>query len=452
MTNEELFDKYLSDTLTVSEEQELYDLLQNKEQGRQLVEYSLEMFTNIKTADDILKGNTSKERTELIQKYKEAIPFSKYLIIATLIAAVITISIWLSHPTPVNSIEVSRVGEKANVIHGGSFQIGDNIKTEKPTHFEFMDGSKIKLTGEVLIKNEKLIYLKSGSITVNAVPQGIEKLKVQTDKAIASVLGTSFTLQKIASVTSLEVSAGKVFFEYAGVEENISTGFGAICHQGKIISSSKGLKHAKYLVYKSMLRSDSSLKMYTPMENADPLKSIGFPPGSGQLVSGKFVNGRNPFTRALKDGVLEIKGSEKFDLTMPCTFGVWINIANFENYPPILTKGDNAWRVQMNVNGKRVNFGFGDGKQFLNSKKFNALNKWYFLTIVCTEDRAKIYINAELENEKEIDSYNFTNDSTIMIGGNKNLPEQNFNGKIADVFILQRALSSEEVKSLYFWR
>ena len=451
MSNEELFDKYLSDTLTASEEEALYDLLKNEEHGQQFVEYSLEMFTNTKTADDLLKGNTSKERKELIRQHQEAIPFIKYLSVAASVAAIVVLSIWLTRPAPVDNTEISRVGEKANVIHGGTFQLGDSIKTDKPTHFEFMDGSKIKLSGEVVVQNEKLIFLKSGTININAVPQGSEKLTVQTDNAKASVLGTSFTLHKDAEATSLEVSEGKVLFEHNGTEQSFSGGEAAITFKGKIVSSGKGLDHAQHLVYKQILTSDSSLKMFTPMENTDPLKSFGFPPTSGQLLMGKFVNGRTPFTRALKNGILEIKGSENFDLKMPCTFGAWINLASFENYPPILTKGDNAWRLQMNVNGKRVHFGFGDNKQFINSKKFNELDKWYFLTVVCSRESVKIYINAELENEKSISSYNFLNDSTIMIGGNKTVPDRNFSGRIGNVFILQRELSESEVKSLYSW-
>lgn len=449
MSNEELFDKYLSNTLTAGEEQSFYDLLQKDEFGQQFVEYSLEVFCNTKTAADLLKGNTSKERKELIQKNKKPLPFVKYLTAAVSALAIVLISLWLAQPVPEVKTEVSRVGERANVIHGGTFQSGDTIKTDKPTHFEFMDGSGIKLDGEISVENEKTIFLKSGSISINAVPQGDHKLKILTENASVTVFDTSFTLHKKTSGVALEVSEGKVLFEHNGVRESILAGFGAITFKGKIISSAKGLRHVNFLLYKSILTSDSSLIMYTPMENTDPLKAFGF--ASASLVSGKFVKGRTPFIRALQDGILEIKGSENFNLKTPCTIGAWINISSFENYSPILTKGDNAWRLQMNINGKRVYFGFGDNDQFINSKKFNELNKWYFLTIVCTEENIKIYINAELENEKALNSYNFTNDSTIMIGGNKAVPDQKFTGKIGDVFILQRALSFKEVQSLYLW-
>lgn len=449
MNNEELFDKYLSDTLTDHEEGELHSLLKDDAIGQQLVEYSLEIFTNVKTADDLLKGNTSKEKSELLKQYQEPIPLFKYITVVISVAAMLVVGLWLSRPINVENTEISKVGEKANIVHGGKFRLGDTIKTSKPTHFEFMDGSKIKLFGEVVVQNEKLIYLKSGYIDVNAVPQENGKLIIKTDNAQAAVLGSSFTLRKVDDATALEISEGNVEFSHKGESKVLSRGFAAITYNGKIISSQKGLTHANHIIYSSMLTSDSSLKLYSPLENTDPLKVIGFPPKSCKLVSGSFVKGRNTFTRALKNGVLEMQNSESFDMKIPCSIGVWINISEFESYLPIFTKGNNAWRVQTNVNGKRFNIGFGDSGQFINSKKFVDLNKWYFLTFVSSEKSVMVYVDGELENEKPINSYNFKNDSTIMIGGNKTDPDRSFKGLIGNVFILQRALSASEVKRLY---
>ena len=451
MTNEELFDKYLSDTLTANEEEKLYDLLKDDEHGQHLVEYSLEMFTNTKTASDLLKGNTSKERKELVKQHQETIPITKYLALASAVAAVILLSFWLSRPVPKESTEISRIGEKANVIHGGTFQLGDTIKTEKPTHFEFMDGSKIKLNGEVVVESEKLIFLKSGTIHINAVPQENEKLTVKTENAMASVLGTSFTLRRLHSETALTVSEGKVHFKYEGGEKTATGGESLITYRDRVITSKKGLEHAKFQVYKQMLSEDASLRLFVPLENHDPLHAFQFPKESCKLVLGNLTKGRKPFTRSLNNGALEVKGTENFDLKMPCTIGAWVNISSFENYPPIITKGDDAWRLQMNVNGKRVHFGFGDNKQFINGKKFLEAGKWYFIIVTGDGNKVRVYVNGRLENEKAIESYSFENDSTIMIGGNKTVPERNFSGLIGSSFILQRALSESQVNSLYHW-
>ncbi|MCM8528070.1 MAG: FecR domain-containing protein [Lentisphaeraceae bacterium] len=449
MNNEDLFDKYLSDTLTATEEQELYDLLKDDEISQQLVEYSLEIFTNVKTANDLLKGNTSKERSELVKKHQEPIPFIKYIIMASSAAALLLLGLWISRPVSIEDAEISKIGEKANIVHGGKFRPGDSIKTNKPTHFEFMDGSKIKLFGEVTVHSDKLIYLKSGTININAVPQENGPLVVKTDNASAEVVGTSFTVRRLEKETALEVSEGKVKFSHEGVSEEFSSGIAVVTHKGQLVSSRKGLKHVNLKIYSQTLVSDPALKLYTPMENTDPLKVHGLYTAPSKLVSGTLVKGKNEFTRALKNGILEIEGSENFELSMPCSFGVWVNINEFENYPPILTKGDNAWRVQMNVNGKRFHIGFGDNKQFINSKKFVEADKWYFLTFVATKDKVKIYVNGELENEKEIDSHNFKNDSTIMIGGNKTVPQRNFSGLIGSTFILQRELSESEISDLF---
>ena len=446
--SEELFDKYLSDTLTANEEEQLHDLLQDETYGQALVEYALEMYTNTRTANDLLNGNTSKERKELIKQHQEPIPLARYLMMATGVAAAVIFSLWVLKPVKKDKAEVSRIGEKANIIHGGKFRVGDSIKTSKLTHFEFMDGSKIKLSGEVSVISEKKIHLKSGKISVNAVKQQGEELVILTDDASVSVLGTSFTVTKEAPSTSVEVSEGKVRFTHKDDSIELPGGFGAETFKGKIVSSAKGLNHVKHLIYKSLLLSDPTLKMFSPMENTHPLQVLGLNTES-KPVSGKLVNGRNSFTRALQSGAMEIPGTESFNLDMPCTIGAWVTIGEFENYPPILTKGDNAWRVQMNVNGKRFHVGFGANKQFINSKKFIEAGKWYFVTFVGEVGHVKVYVNGALENEKEIDSYNFKNDSTIMIGGNKTVPHRNFNGLIGDTFILQRALSSSEVKKVY---
>ena len=450
MNNEALFDKFLNDTLSTNEERTLYDLLKDDSTCQQLVEYSLEIFTNVKTAQDLLNGNTSKEKSELVKRYQESIPFKKYLSIASSIAALILIGLWVSRPVKIENAEISKVGEKANIVHGGRLRLGDNIKSTKLTHFELMDGSKIKLFGEVTIQSEKLILLKSGYLSINAVAQTNGSLVVKTDNAEAEVLGTSFTMSKINDETALEVSEGKVQFRHEGSSKSFSSGFAALTYKGKIISSKKGLNHVNHKIYSLMLSTDPAIKLFTPMENTDPLKVIGFPSGSCKLVRGSFVKGKSKFTRALKNGILEVKGSENFDMSMPCSIGLWVNISDFENYPPILTKGDDAWRVQMNVNGKRFFIGFGDNKQFINSKKFLELNKWYFLTFVATKEKVQVFVNGELENEKKIGSYNFINDSPIMIGGNKTAPDRNFTGRIGSTFILQRALLEQEVKALYF--
>jgi len=386
-----------------------------------------------------------------IKDNKESAPLLKYLSITAFFIAVIILGFWLTRPLTKTKIEISRVGEKANVIHGGKLRIGDSIQTEKVTHFEFIDGSKIKLLGELEVKSAKVIYLKSGEISVNAVPQGDEKLTLITDHAKSAVFGSSFTVKKLIGETILDVSEGKVEFDTGDKKEIVSGGLTAITYKGDIISSTKGVGHVKFLVYKRELTSDSSLKFFAPFENQDPLKIIAYPGKSLSFISGKFVNGRKPFVRALENGTLEIKGSESFNLNMPCTVGAWVKVSEFKNYPSILTKGNNAWRIQMNINGKRIHCGFGNKDQFINGKKFVELNQWIFITFVGTGNKVKVYVNGELENEQVIDAYNLNNDSAIMIGGNKIVPEQSFSGQIGNTFILEREMSHSEVKSIYDW-
>ena len=74
-----------------------------------------------------------------IKDNKESAPLLKYLSIIAFFIAVIILGFWLTRPLTKTKIEISRVGEKANVIHGGKLRIGDSIQTEKVTHFEFIE-------------------------------------------------------------------------------------------------------------------------------------------------------------------------------------------------------------------------------------------------------------------------------------------------------------------------
>lgn len=79
------------------------------------------------------------------------------------------------------------------------------------------------------------------------------------------------------------------------------------------------------------------------------------------------------------------------------------------------------------------------------------LNNWYNVIVTRDAGTFTMYINSEITSQGSGFNYNFTNSSSSIIIGDQSCTDTqpNFDGKIDDVAIWNRALSQEEVLSIY---
>ncbi|MCM8529628.1 MAG: FecR domain-containing protein [Lentisphaeraceae bacterium] len=438
--SEDLFDKYLNNSLSESEEKQLHDLLQDDQAGAEFVDYCLEMHASAQVASDLLEGKTSQSRLDT-----KTISFHKHLPKVLALAAALILVLWVSRPKPV---EPTLTKNRSLESNSNLLTSGMKITTEKYAPYKLDDGSKIEILGNAKVRSNKEIFLKSGIVIVTAQKQINGQLKVVTEDATATVVGTQFTVRKLNYGTSLEVSEGTVAFTHKDKQETLTEGEAAIASSGKIIKSKKGLNYLRYKLYTDSIRQDKSLKFFMNMEKEKLLEVQGFTKGRAELTDGHFVDGRTPFTKALK-GVIRINNSVDFNLSLPATYGAWISMSEASPMGAILTKGDTSFRLQLCNEGQRLHAGFGRSMNAIDGDSYMPLKKWHFVTFSSDGDKARLYINGQLESERKIFASRFKNEFPIMIGTNAQVPERIFTGLISEPFIIQRALSATEIRQLY---
>ena len=140
------------------------------------------------------------------------------------------------------------------------------------------------------------------------------------------------------------------------------------------------------------------------------------------------------------------------------TFSAWVNMAGFslvgQPFDPILTKSNSnanafMYRFTIDINGTGYYAGTNDWTTNIGALHSFLLNEWYMLTAALASDSAYFYVNDSL-----IASYPFTTNiqnNTLPLEIGRDVPgiTEVFNGKIDDIGIWNRALTPQEIASLY---
>ena len=149
--------------------------------------------------------------------------------------------------------------------------------------------------------------------------------------------------------------------------------------------------------------------------------------------------------------MITVNPSASLNITQDITFSAWF-------YPTDTTLG---YIVDRDVCGFTGDWGLQwlDGQVKMRTQNDEntivsgvlAINNWYHVLVTRESGVFTMYINSEITSQNSGYNYNFVNtNNPIRIGDQScTSPEENFDGKIDDVAIWNRALSSEEVLSLY---
>jgi hypothetical protein len=172
----------------------------------------------------------------------------------------------------------------------------------------------------------------------------------------------------------------------------------------------------------------------------------------------KWINGK--YGKALNfDGIddyVEIGSFPK--LTKDATFSAWINISQLKNFNTILVSenasGYQNFGIFVNASGW-ILFQFTNSAGNLKQHWANAgitENQWYHIAIVFDDSNniIRFYLNGtEIFSESETDSLASWPNQVLRIGwGKSQINGYQFNGTIDEVRIVNRSLSSEEIRGI----
>ncbi|MCM8536221.1 MAG: FecR domain-containing protein [Lentisphaeraceae bacterium] len=425
-----LIDKYLNKTLSSEDEQRFLGVLGEAENGKRLVEYLL----NYSDIRPVSKGVSVKIALSVVG----TVAFISLLIF------------WAGMADKYSEeVSISKLDPGISQIHGGLFKVGDKVRVKSWTNFEFLDGSRIKLNGELEVISKELIFLKSGKVRMEVAPDDGKQLVLKTSDAQVHVTGTAFELEKSPYRTAVAVADGEVHFLYDGKKKKLTKGLSAITANGKILTSTLGTNHLKYRIYNQALQNHESMRFYLPFDSQSPLSIFGEGMSTAELKRGRLVKGRTPFTQAVRNGMIDLQKSADFKLNTPFSCMAWIKLKDYIAYAPILTKGVRSWRFQLDVEGDKIHMGYGGSSSYINGVQPLPKNQWIHVAFVADLGSVKLFVNGKLESRKKNPSYNLNEAANIQIGGNADANFRKFRGLISEVALFERSLTDKEVRSIY---
>lgn len=200
--------------------------------------------------------------------------------------------------------------------------------------------------------------------------------------------------------------------------------------------------HWKLVETSGTTATDSSKNLnHGTYTNGPVLASAGPYPGSGDKAAN--VDGSN-------DHVV-IGNESVYDLTGPMSVAAWIKVDVFDdNEQAIVTKGNNAWRLQRYGSTNYAEFYCNSltTTSVVSSADVND-GKWHHVVGVYTGSQLQIYVDGVLSNSVAATGNIQTNNRALRIGSNDQGSARYFDGSIHDVRIYGYGLSASDVAKLY---
>jgi hypothetical protein len=164
------------------------------------------------------------------------------------------------------------------------------------------------------------------------------------------------------------------------------------------------------------------------------------------------------------DGALEFDGlddyvlisnEENFDITHTITLAAWIKVKAFDNaWQAIVTKGDNAWRLQRDASNNGIEFAC-TGINVPGTTWGNILGsvdvndgQWHHIAGVYDGTKIYLYVDGVVDNFNDASGFINRNNFPVMIGENAQERGRYWNGLIDDVRIYNYGLNASEISQL----
>lgn len=135
------------------------------------------------------------------------------------------------------------------------------------------------------------------------------------------------------------------------------------------------------------------------------------------------------------------------------SISAWVNIRSVPgNWTAICTKGDNAWRLALNNQTTKADFGWGTGDEgwpSVTSTTEMALGEWYHIcSTFAAGDGGRMYINGTEEAYYAYADPTTVGDYAVYIGENSQAAGRYFDGMIDEVRIYDVALTAAQVNAV----
>ena len=147
--------------------------------------------------------------------------------------------------------------------------------------------------------------------------------------------------------------------------------------------------------------------------------------------------------------------SSVFNITGHITVSAWIKVNGFSSdYAAIITKGDNAWRLQRNADTNSLEFACSgldvQGREWCNI--FGDVNvndgQWHHAAGVYDGKQIYLYVDGELDDSVNATGCINITDSPVYVSNNSDYEGRYWNGLVDDVRVYNYALSEDEIKAL----
>jgi Concanavalin A-like lectin/glucanases superfamily/Domain of unknown function (DUF2341) len=150
-------------------------------------------------------------------------------------------------------------------------------------------------------------------------------------------------------------------------------------------------------------------------------------------VGGRFA-GAHSFDGA--DDFLALANESAYDFTTALTVEAWISVTTFDvTWQAIVTKGDDAWRLQRAQNTAAINFGTDPPNDDLNGDVPVDDGGFHYVAIVYGEGVKRIYVDGIQDIEAPLAGPLGTTNHDVSIGSNIQVSGREFSGTIDEVRI-----------------
>jgi hypothetical protein len=154
---------------------------------------------------------------------------------------------------------------------------------------------------------------------------------------------------------------------------------------------------------------------------------------------------------------VQIGNESAFDITGPISVAAWIKVNSFDKrWQALVTKGDTAWRLQRTAEENTLTFHCtgitsitGQRPEGIEGTKNVNDGQWHHAVGVYDGVNVSLYIDGVLDNSSKASGTIQTNDSAVIIAGNSEQADREWNGLIDEVCIFACALDTNNVSALY---
>jgi len=168
---------------------------------------------------------------------------------------------------------------------------------------------------------------------------------------------------------------------------------------------------------------------------------------SGRIGSALFFDG--------EDDYVDCGNSPMFDITGSMTIAAWVQVQTFKvSFSPIITKGDEAWRLQRYGSTDSLEFNVSSplSRPLLALRGGSSVDdgRWHHVAGTYDGRRMCLYLDGELEVSCPLSPvYDMDiNDKPVYIGANAHWDDRKWSGLIDDIRIYNYALAPDEVADL----